>query len=40
MLAGNSEARLFRRFRFIDHDAFDFRGDTEKNPHGKERALA
>ncbi|HZU26841.1 MAG TPA: endonuclease/exonuclease/phosphatase family protein [Bryobacteraceae bacterium] len=43
ILAGNSEAGLFRRverFRFTDHGAFDFRGDTERNLHLKERTLA
>jgi endonuclease/exonuclease/phosphatase family metal-dependent hydrolase len=41
--APNNEAILFRhveKFRFIDHQAFDFRGDSEHNLHGKGRTLA
>lgn len=43
ILAGNKEARLFRhieRFHFVDGDAFDFRGGTERNLHEKEKTLA
>jgi len=43
IVGSNSEAVLFRhveRFRFADHKAFDFRGDLDRNLHGKERTLA
>lgn len=39
----NREALLFRHvegFHFEDHKAFDFRGETERNQHGKEKTLA
>jgi endonuclease/exonuclease/phosphatase family metal-dependent hydrolase len=43
VVGANKEAILFRhveRFRFIDHQAFDFRGDTEHNLHDKSGTLA
>ncbi|HLJ15772.1 MAG TPA: endonuclease/exonuclease/phosphatase family protein [Bryobacteraceae bacterium] len=43
IIGGNGEARLFRhvqRFRFVDGRAFDFRGETERNLHGKGKTLA
>jgi endonuclease/exonuclease/phosphatase family metal-dependent hydrolase len=43
ILLANKEARLFRhieRFRFVDRRAFDFRGNTERNLHEKEKTLA
>jgi hypothetical protein len=43
VVGANREARLFRdveSFRSIDHRAFDFRGDTERNQHGKQKTLA
>lgn len=43
VIGSNKEAILFRhlqRFRFTDHDAFDFRGDTEHNLHDKGGTLA
>jgi hypothetical protein len=43
ILFANKEARLFRhieRFRFVDRRAFDFRGNTERNLHEKEKTLA
>jgi endonuclease/exonuclease/phosphatase family metal-dependent hydrolase len=43
VIGANKEATLFRhieRFRFADGTAFDFRGDSERNLHGRERMLA
>ena len=43
VVAANKEAILFRhveQFRFVDHQAFDFRGDPEHNLHGKGGKLA
>jgi hypothetical protein len=43
IIGSNQEALLFRRverFRFDDQRAFDFRGETERNLHQKERTLA
>ncbi|HEY3823778.1 MAG TPA: endonuclease/exonuclease/phosphatase family protein [Bryobacteraceae bacterium] len=43
VIASNKEARMFRHvenFRFEDGSAFDFRGDLERNLHGRERTLA
>jgi hypothetical protein len=42
-VAANKEAILFRhveQFRFVDHQAFDFRGDSEHTLHEKSRTLA
>jgi len=42
-IGNNKEAILFRhveQFRFVDRKAFDFRGQTEHNPHDKGRTLA
>jgi endonuclease/exonuclease/phosphatase family metal-dependent hydrolase len=43
VIGSNREARLFQhveRFRFADNRAFDFRGETERNHHGKQSTLA
>ncbi len=43
VVATNKEAILFRhveRFRFVDRNAFDFRGETERNRHDKGGTLA
>jgi endonuclease/exonuclease/phosphatase family metal-dependent hydrolase len=43
IVGANPEAALFRhieRFRFRDGRAFDFRGDLDRNLHGRERTLA
>jgi endonuclease/exonuclease/phosphatase family metal-dependent hydrolase len=43
VIGSNKESILFRhveRFRFADHRAFDFRGETERNLHDKEGTLA
>ena len=43
LVGSNKESILFRhveRFRFVDNYAFDFRGETERNLHGKGRTLA
>ncbi|MGD0298719.1 MAG: endonuclease/exonuclease/phosphatase family protein [Bryobacteraceae bacterium] len=43
VVAANKEAILFRhveKFRFVDQYAFDFRGETEHNLHGKGGTLA
>lgn len=43
VIGANKEAILFRhveKFRFVDQQAFDFRGDTGRNLHEKERTLA
>lgn len=43
IIGANKEARLFRhveQFRFVDHKAFDFRGETEHNLHEKSGTLA
>jgi endonuclease/exonuclease/phosphatase family metal-dependent hydrolase len=43
VIGANKEALLFRhveRFRFTDHGAFDFRGETERNLHEKGGTLA
>jgi endonuclease/exonuclease/phosphatase family metal-dependent hydrolase len=42
-IGNNKEAILFRhveQFRFVDRNAFDFRGETEHSPHDKGRTLA
>lgn len=43
IIGSNKEALLFRnveQFRFADQKAFDFRGETERNRHGKGGTLA
>lgn len=43
VIATSKEAKLFRQtehFRFDDGSAFDFRGDLERNLHGREKTLA
>ena len=43
VVGSNKEALLFRhveRFRFADRNAFDFRGETERNQHQKGGTLA
>jgi len=43
VIGSNREARLFRhleKFRFDNRRAFDFRGDTARNLHGKGKTLA
>jgi len=43
VVSGNKEAKLFRKlegFRFADGRAFDFRGDEDRNLHGRSRTLA
>ena len=43
VIGANKQAILFRhleRFRFVDHNAFDFRGETERNVHEKGGTLA
>jgi endonuclease/exonuclease/phosphatase family metal-dependent hydrolase len=43
VVGSNKEAILFRhveQFRFVDHQAFDFRGETERNLHDQGGKLA